>query len=179
MMGWRCNIIYGRLCGACRSVTGSETKTITDMAGRTVEVPKGEQCSGTVSTNRFIVYLDAVDKMAGVREMEQSRPYSMPWTMAIKSEIPDIPLFDESDFETIMALEPDLILSCSGDYTVDFSGQEAIQKRTGIPVVITKPYVCLAKNLDNFYETVKIIGDLLGKERTGQRANQRRKGDHR
>ncbi|HPZ41011.1 MAG: ABC transporter substrate-binding protein [Dethiobacteria bacterium] len=144
---------------------GSETKTITDMAGRTVEVPtEVNSVLGLSSTNRFIVYLDAVDKMAGVREMEQSRPYSMPWTMAIKSEIPDIPLFDESDFETIMALEPDLILSCSGDYTVDFSGQEAIQKRTGIPVVITKPYVCLAKNLDNFYETVKIIGDLLGKE---------------
>jgi len=150
----------------------SETKTITDMAGRTVEVP-GEVNSvlGLSSTNRFIVYLDAVDRMAGVREMEKKTPHSMPWTIAISSVIQDIPLFDQSDLESIIAIDPDLILCCSGDYTADFSDQENMQARTNIPVVITKPYVCLAKNLDNFYETVRIIGDLLGKESRAEELN--------
>ena len=150
----------------------SETKTITDMAGRTVEVPtEVNSVLGLSSTNRFIVYLDAADRMAGVREMEQRTPHTMPWTIAVRSTIQDIPLFDQSDLESIMVIDPDLILSCSGEYTVDFSEQEDIQARTNIPVVITKPYVCLAKNLDNFYETVRIIGDLLGNSSRAEELN--------
>jgi len=52
---------------------GSETKTITDMAGRTVEVPtEVNSVSGTVQ-HKPVYRLPPmpVDKMAGVREMEQ------------------------------------------------------------------------------------------------------------
>lgn len=144
---------------------GDGKRIITDMVGRTVEVPNEvNSVLGLSSTNRFIVYLDSVDKMAGVREMEKRVPHGMPWAMAIKSVIQDIPLFDQSDLESISAIGPDLILLCTGDYAVDFQDEENMQARTNIPVVITKPYVSLSKNTEEFYETVRMIGDLLGKE---------------
>ena len=145
---------------------GSGKRTIKDMAGRTVEVPEEINTAlGLGCTNRFFVYLDSVDKMVGLRsERTREDPINKPYAMAIRSKLPDMPIYDQNDLETISALDPDVLFLCSGYYQGEFQDEESISARTNIPLVITKPYVSLSKNTEEFYETVEIFGDLLGKE---------------
>lgn len=144
-------------------------RTITDMAGRTVEVPKEiDSVMGLSSTNRFFVYFDVADKMVGVREMESSEPYRMPWQLPIEDRIADLPVYDDGDIERIAQLNPDIILRCHSVVTTDYQDEENIQNKTNIPVVIGKPYVSLYKNTEEFYETVELVGELLNKEERAQ-----------
>ncbi len=140
-------------------------RTITDMAGRTVEVPEEiDSVMGLSSTNRFFVYFDVEDKMVGVREAEKGPDHRRPWELAIEDKIAEMPSYDTSDIEGIAQLNPDVILRCHSVVTTDYQEEENIQNKTNIPVVIGKPYVSLYKNTPEFYETVELVGDLLNKE---------------
>jgi len=144
----------------------SDKRTITDMVGRTVEIPEEiNTAMGLGCTNRFFVYLDSADKMAGLTtESRREDPINQPYAMAIRSKLPDMPIYDQNDLETISALDPDVLFLCLGESHRDFQDEENISTRTNIPLVITKPYVTLSRNTKEFYETVEIFGDLLGKE---------------
>lgn len=139
--------------------------TITDMAGRTIEVP--EEINRVVAlswANRFLVYLEAADKMGGIQEGERRDPLEMPWNYAIEDQILDIPLIDRDDAESISAVHPDFMIAMQTVDEVDVQETEMLQRQTNIPVAIFRPYVSFSANKDNFDETVRTIGMILDRE---------------
>ncbi|RSD34369.1 MAG: iron complex transport system substrate-binding protein [Methanohalophilus sp.] len=142
-----------------------ETISITDMAGRNVEVPKNVDRVVAVGAGalRQVVYLGAVDKVVGVEQYEFDDPQA-PYSIAYQDEISDLPGVGPNhggDSELIAATNPDVIFfsGISGDV----SDAANLQKKTGIPVI----YVYIGDlyvERDKLYETWGLYGEVLGEE---------------
>jgi iron complex transport system substrate-binding protein len=139
---------------------------ITDMAGRTVEIPDNIEKVSTLCgcAHRFLVYLDAADMISGVRESEKRVPLRSPWNMAIKDQIFDIPVISGEDAETIIAVKPDIMIATQTADGFDFFEHELLAEKVGIPLVILRPYVSFSAHQENVFETIRILGQILDRE---------------
>jgi len=152
-----------------------ETIKITDGFGRTVEVtvpPQKVICSN-VGSLRYLVYLQAQDKVVAVDSIEKkvnqndARGYAL-----ANPQFMSLPLFGEyrgkDDPEKIIAIAPDLIFKSSFSNTPAATNKEnldELQRKTKIPVVgfsigglrteSEKNELCLAFNL---------MGSIMGKD---------------
>ncbi|WP_242492683.1 iron ABC transporter substrate-binding protein [Methanolobus psychrotolerans] len=146
------------------------TRTITDSLGRTVEIPESVNyviCSG-VGTLRYLTYLEAQDKIVGVERSEttNSASNSKPYSLANPQFSTDYTIFGETrgqdDPEKILSLDPlpQVIIK-----TYSATGYDAaeLQKKTGIPVVVINTGD-LADNKEDLDESLRIIGEIVGKE---------------
>ena len=140
--------------------------TITDMAGRTVEVPRDIKKVATLCgcAHRFLVYLDASDMISGVRESEKREPLRSPWNMAIVPDIFDIPVISGEDAETIIAVNPDIMIATQAADGFDFFEHEDLAEKAGIPLVIVRPYVSFSANRDKVIESIRVLGKVLDRE---------------
>ncbi|MCF7936461.1 MAG: iron ABC transporter substrate-binding protein [Synergistales bacterium] len=142
---------------------------VTDAWGRELTVPRHPErviCSGPGSL-RYLVYLQAEDRIVGVDDMEKSRRTfeARPYFLA-HPEFKEQPLFGEfrghDNPELIAALDPrpQVIFRTYGNMGYD---PEELQAKTGIPVVVLN-YGTLTTYRDDMEEALRIMGRVLGRE---------------
>ncbi|WP_419781468.1 iron ABC transporter substrate-binding protein [Maridesulfovibrio sp.] len=146
------------------------TRTITDMAGRTVEIPaKVERviCSGP-GCLRYLTYLQGQDMIVGVDSIEhrKTRFDARPYAIA-NPQFKNMPLIGEfrghDNPELILGLEPQpqVIFKTYKDMGYD---PDELQAKTGIPVICLS-YASLAAKRDVIYKSLQLMGEVIGKEK--------------
>ena len=143
------------------SETNGKNIKITDMLGRTIEVPQNvERVVGIeAGALRLLVYLECTDMVVGVEDIEQrdGKPYN--FAHPDFADLPTIGPIHGGDAELIVAQEPDVIF-----WTYAMVGDaDELQEKTGIPVVALD-YGDLDDNRDIFFENLWLVGKLMNKE---------------
>lgn len=146
---------------------------IQDIEGRRIKIPSNvEKVIPLGGALRFIVYLDAFDKVVGIENFEKRyknnplRPYSL----KISEKVDRIPVIGEGgpgripDIEKIIALKPDLILAMNIDRPVI----DAIEKKTNIPVVILSTGGRGVFEEKLVYQSLRLMGRIFKKERRAE-----------
>ncbi|MFW5500675.1 MULTISPECIES: iron ABC transporter substrate-binding protein [unclassified Maridesulfovibrio] len=155
------------LCVALPAFGG--TRTITDMAGRTVEIPEKIErviCSGP-GCLRYLTYLQGQDMIVGVDSIEhrKTRFDARPYAIA-NPQFKKMPLIGEfrghDNPELILGLEPQpqVIFKTYKDMGYD---PDELQTKTGIPVVCLS-YASLAAKRDVIYKSLQLMGEVIGKQ---------------
>lgn len=144
-----------------------ETRIITDMLGREVEIPTKINtiiCNGS-NALRMVSYLNATDLMVGVEDTDKNyetstkRDYAHA-NYAIFKDMPSIGKGGGTAYtaypEEILKVMPDVILTCFVQ-----EAAEQLQNETGIPVVsIRTP----SSNFidENWYASLRLTAELTG-----------------
>ncbi|MFP4481959.1 MAG: iron ABC transporter substrate-binding protein [Thermovirgaceae bacterium] len=156
-----------------QSLAKGTTVEITDAWGRQVAVPAEVNhviCSGS-GCLRYLVYLQGLDLVVGVDDMEKSRSKfdARPYFLA-HPELRDKPLFGEfrghDNPELIVNLDPppDVIFKTYGKMGYD---PDELQAKTGIPVVVLN-YGNLTYGRKDMYEGLSIMGEVTGKTKRAE-----------
>lgn len=140
--------------------------TITDLAGRSVEIPKQIESAVALGAGslRMICYAGAQDLIVGVEEGEHDKTLAKGYNYVYYDDFKDLPIVGQggsggytSYEEEIVKLNPDVIIAA---YPKDLS--EKLQEKTGIPV-ITVAYQGIFD--PDFNKSMKLIGTVFGKEK--------------
>ena len=155
-----CGLFVG--CGE-NAETAEGTRTITDGAGRQVEVPeqvKSIVCVG-VGALRYTCYMGAQDLVVAVEDCEKEAVISRLYNFVNIEKFRDLPIIGTNGNpypEEIIGVSPDVIvMSKSASVEAD-----DLQNKTGTPVVVVPGS---DTTLDqNAYDTIRIMGELYGKQ---------------
>ncbi|OPX69449.1 MAG: Periplasmic binding protein [Methanoregulaceae archaeon PtaB.Bin056] len=169
-----------RLVGPAGS---SADRTITDSSGRTVIIPSEVSrvvCSSGGTCVRYLVYMDAADKVAAVESGEQynatagdNRAY-----VIANPQFAELPATGSSrgvevNLEQIMVIAPQMIFamgSTTNQSSEAFSSADAMQAKTGIPVVmIGSGSFQDDDSKAQLYASFRLLGDILGKEERAEK----------
>lgn len=147
-----------------------EILVMKDMAGREVQVPRDPKKIVGIGPGalRLLIYLQALDKVAGVEKMEkespQGRPYWLAWPEL--SNLPDCGpggpagINKKPDLEAIMAVNPQVVFATA----LDAALADEAQKASGIPFVLLS-YGEPGGTNDVLSESLKIAGTVLNREK--------------
>ena len=149
-------------CGITESNAHNE-RTITDGAGRQVEVPEKVEsivCVG-VGALRYTCYMGAAELVVGVEDCEKEPVISRLYNYVNIEKFRDLPVIGTNGNpfpEEIINLAPDVIvMSKSASVEAD-----DLQAKTGTPVVVI-PGSDTTLDQDA-YDTIRILGELYGKQ---------------
>ena len=149
-------------------------RVITDAAGRQIDVPvtvKHVICSGAGAL-RLLTYLGAQDRIVAVDDLEKkhrrfdARPYAL-----ANPQFKDLPVFGEfrghDHPERILSLDPlpQVIFKTNATTGHD---PVALSRKTGVPVVVLN-YGNLGRNRNNLYQSLRIMGEVLGKTQRAEK----------
>ena len=147
-------------CGAAET-NAQNTRTITDGAGREVEVPEKVEtivCVG-VGALRYTCYIGAADLVVGVEDYETKKGIDRLYNYVNHDKFKDLPITGTNGVpyaEEIIAVAPQVIvMSKSANADAD-----ELQTQTGTPVVVIPGSDTTLDN--NAYETIRILGELYG-----------------
>ncbi len=152
------------------SPENDNTMTITDSLGREVVIPQSPEkvvCQGAGAL-RYLCYLEAQSAVVGVDDIElrvdeNKRPYAI-----ANPQFQSMPLIGEfrgnTDPEKIVSLGPDVIF---WTYVPSAADADELQSKTGVPVVALN-YGDLGVHREDMYNTLTIMGDIMGKEQRAQ-----------
>ncbi|NLL53434.1 MAG: ABC transporter substrate-binding protein [Peptococcaceae bacterium] len=136
-----------------------ETRTITDMAGRELVIATNiEKVYSTSAIGSVFLYTLAPDKLAGwndtLRESEKK------FIAAEYQQLPNLGRWKGSSptgsIEDLLKTNPDIIISV-GDVSPEYIGDsEAIQMKTGIPVIM------IDGSVQKTAEAYRFLGSLIG-----------------
>ena len=147
-------------CGT-NAPTTAENRTITDGAGRQVEVPQKVDsivCVG-VGALRYSCYMGAADLVIGVEDYEVKDGMTRLYQYVNFEKFKDLPVIGTNGqpyTEEIINLAPDVIVM-SKSASVD---ADDLQEKTGTPVVVV-PGSDSTLDQDCF-DTIRILGELYG-----------------
>ncbi|MCW4006591.1 MAG: ABC transporter substrate-binding protein [Candidatus Bathyarchaeota archaeon] len=141
-----------------------QTRTITDMTGRTVTIPT--EINSIIALNpgalRLVTYMGASDMICGVEQHETDlagRPYAM-----ANPHYADLPVIGPQfggDPELIAAQNPDVVF----DSNTVVSDLDALQNQIGIPVIgLAYGGLDTPELTQTFYDGLTLIGDVLNKQ---------------
>ena len=149
-------------CAAPAQNSGN-TRMITDGIGRQVKVPEKVEsivCVG-VGALRYTCYLGAADLVVAVEDCEIKPVISRLYNFVNIDKFKDLPVIGTNGNpypEEIIHVAPDVIvMSKSASVEAD-----TLQKQTGTPVVVIPGSDTTLD--ENAYETIRILGELYGKE---------------
>lgn len=148
------------------SNSNAEAQTITDMRGRSVEIPADlERIVAVGCALRPVCYLQAEDMVVGVEASEQEDNVSCAYRHVNHDLFASLPVIGDGgssgvtiNEEALMEAAPQLVICDS------LSADEAdnLQQKTGIP------FVCLDQPEtvfdDKYYNNLELLGKVLGKE---------------
>lgn len=148
------------------SSSNAEAQTITDMRGRSVEIPADlERIVAVGCALRPVCYLQAEDMVVGVEASEQEDNVSCAYRHVNHDLFASLPVIGDGgssgvtiNEEALMETAPQLVICDS------LSADEAdnLQQKTGIP------FVCLDQPEtvfdDKYYNNLELLGKVLGKE---------------
>ncbi|WP_065374820.1 iron ABC transporter substrate-binding protein [Ensifer adhaerens] len=150
-------IIFSAMFGLASAA--AEARTITDAAGRTVEVPDTvTRVLAAGPPASVLTYVLAPDKLAGwVREpTDEQKAYLMP-------SVRDLPTYGQltgkggsANVEAVLAAKPDIILDVGTVNDTYRSLADKVQVQTGIP------YVLIDGRFADSGKTLRDVGALLG-----------------
>ncbi len=147
--------------GAVPSAEPEGTRTLTDMAGREVEVPAViEKAFSTDPTAAIFLYTLVPDRMLGwnyeLNDLEKS---------IILDEYETLPNFgmgDAINYEAVLAAGPDIAFMVGTINDAVVSDADAMQESLGIPVVVVD------SELSHTPEAYRFMGELFGAEETAE-----------
>jgi len=149
-----------------------EKLKITDLAGRTVEVPKEVNKIVAIGPGalRLVVYLQATDKVVGVEDAEKRwEVYTRPYRLA-NPQFADLPTIGvggpddpKPNVEEILKVKPDVIFA-----VVSAQYAENLQEKTGIPVVVLNYGTLGNFRTTELFESIRLMGKILGKEKRAE-----------
>lgn len=159
-------VILLSLC-ACdsgeRSDAHDDVRTIVDGSGRTVEIPDAVEsivCVG-VGALRYTCYMQGQELVVGVEDYETKAGMDRLYNYVNHDLFKDLPVIGTNGapfVEEIIEVNPQVIvLSRSASVEAD-----DLQNKTGIPVVVVPGSDTTLD--ENCYETLRILGELYGKE---------------
>ncbi|HHV63821.1 MAG TPA: ABC transporter substrate-binding protein [Peptococcaceae bacterium] len=141
------------------SAPEATSKTITDMAGRKVEIPTTiDKVYSTSATGSVFLYTLAPDKLAGwnsaLRDKEKRfidpKYHTLPVLGRWQGSTPT------GSIEDLLKANPDIIISV-GDVSPEYiSDADAIQKQTGVPVIM------LDGSIKNTAQSYRLLGEIIG-----------------
>ncbi len=171
---WICTLIS--LCCLTHLAAGSENNSkieVTDMGGRTLEVPldPGRIICLSSGTLRQICYLKKADKVVGVedfeRKMTATRPYLLanPDLLALPSVGPGGPgsINKEPDLEKVLEIKPQVVFISY----MEAPRADALQKKLGIPVVILT-HGKFATFDEKVYDSIRLAGRILNADKRAE-----------
>lgn len=141
----------------------SETRVITDSAGREVDIPdtvKSIVCVN-VGALRYTCYMQSQDLVVGVEDYEQKEDLSRLYNYVNFDKFSALPVIGtngEHYPEAIVAADPDVIIMTSASD----DDADTLQQKTGIPVVVVPGSDTTMD--EGAYETIRIMGEVYGKE---------------
>ncbi len=156
-------------CGGGRpgGGAGEERRTVVDTAGREVRVSRRVDRLIAVGPGalRLVAYLDALDRVVGVEEMEKRMsddPWRRPYAAALPPDLLALPVIGPGgpgklpDFERIMQVRPDVVIAVA----IDVSQVEKMQAATGVPVVCAT-YGALGAWDKQVCRSLDLLGEVL------------------
>lgn len=148
-----------------------ETVRVTDLLGREVTVKKDVKKVVAIGPGALRLFLYVGDKtlLAGVEQVEKDDPSGKPYLLA-NLEIQKLPVIgpggpnNSPDPEKILSVKPDVIFTT---YTTEKSSADELQAKTKIPVIALS-YGEKAVFDPVLYESVKLIGKVIGEEKRAE-----------
>ncbi|WP_407357181.1 ABC transporter substrate-binding protein [Methanolobus sp. WCC5] len=146
----------------------TETVTITDMAGRNVEVPVNVERIVAVGAGalRQIAYLESMDKVVGVESNEKDDATTIHAVYKLvhldkMAGLSEVGPAHGGNAELIAGADPQVVFfsGTSGDV----SDAEGYQTKTGIPVVFIDVGDMAGEDRKTTYQCWQICGEVLGK----------------
>lgn len=156
-------LCFGLFAGCKNADNTGNTRTLTDAKGREVNIPEKVEsivCVG-VGALRYTCYMDAEDLVVAVEDCEKEAVISRLYNYVNIDKFKDLPVIGTNGNpypEEIIKVAPDVIVM-SQSASVD---ADDLQKKTGIPVVVVPGSDTTLD--ENAYETIRIMGELYGKE---------------
>ncbi len=157
-------------CGTGEGNESDTTRTITDAAGRTVEIPATvERIVPLGNAPRMITYLGLANKVVGYSGSDPSKVTPVTaYAYANREVWADIPIVGTDSAgatayyaEEIISVHPDVIL-CT--YTGELADE--IQTKTGTPVIVLPQGTLFG---EDYEQALRLIGDVCG---VGEKAEQ-------
>ncbi|GAB6102450.1 iron ABC transporter substrate-binding protein [Thermococcus atlanticus] len=155
-----------------RGSSGTQTSiTVTDMLGRSVELPAHvtKIVAAGPGALRLVVYLNASNMVVGVEDFEKRYNFGRPYILA-HPELRKLPTIGPGgpgklpNFEELIKIKPDVIFITY----VDAKTADDIQSKTGIPVVVLS-YGNLATFDDKtLFKSLELAGKILGREKRAE-----------
>lgn len=133
-------------------------KEVTDREGRKVNIPtKIEKIISTAPSNtEVIVDLGLSDKLVAIDKYSSD-------VEGVNKDLTKID-FSNPDAETIIGLEPDIIIASGHNKTGSSEDPFKVISEAGIPVV----YIPSSESIDGIYKDIEFIADVLGAPKNGQ-----------
>jgi iron complex transport system substrate-binding protein len=151
----------------------NNTREIADSTGRMITIPQNINriiCSGAGSL-RLITYMQAEKLVTGVDDIEKrDNPFDARVYALANPQFKKLPLIGEfrgfDNPELILKLNPapDVIFKV---YSISGHDAAELQNKTGIPVIVLK-YGDLSFNKGDLFNSLKIIGKTLNKEKRSE-----------
>ncbi len=156
---------------ACGVSSLAGERTIIDSAGREVAVPETVEsivCVG-VGALRYTCYMQSADLVVGVEDCEIEPVISRLYNFVNIDIFKDKPIIGGNgtpNAEGIIAADPQVIVLSA------YAGVDAddLQNKTGIPVVVVPGSDTTLD--DKAYETIRIMGELYGKQERAEALTQ-------
>ena len=156
-------LCFGLLAGCGGENAEGQGRLLTDGAGRQVQLPEKIEsvvCVG-VGSLRYTCYLQAQELVIAVEDCEKEAVISRLYNYVNIDHFRDLPIIGTNGNpypEEIIQAAPDVIVM-SKSASVD---ADDLQAKTGIPVVVVPGSDTTLD--ENAYETIRILGQLYGKE---------------
>ena len=138
----------------------AKTRTITDVLGRTVEIPeKVERIVPLGNASRIATYLGLQDKFVTVCSGDRNTTPYMAYGWFNQDKWADLPVAASGGYgvfhpEVILAAEPDVIL-CTFEPDI----VKSIEEQTGLPVVAVAQGTLFG---EDYEQALRIFGDVCG-----------------
>lgn len=145
--------------------------TITDMANRQVVLNESIERAVAIGPGalRLYIYINGVDKLAGVEQCEINSAAGKPYNIA-NPQLNNSPVIgpggpqNPPDPEKIWAAKPDVIFSTYGENS---AAADNLQAQTGIPVVELS-YGEVSVFDPDIYQSLLMIGQIMDREQRAQ-----------
>lgn len=141
-------------------------KTVTDVFGRTVNVPdRVERVISIGSSMAFVTYLRAQNLAVGVEDVEKAADYTKPYIQANFETVKDLPVIGKAgavrmpNYERIISLKPDVVFIVS----TDRGEPDLVQRKLNIPVVAVG-YGLPNFDQDVFFRSIRITAEVLNRK---------------
>lgn len=138
-----------------------ETRTITDVYGRQVDIPeKVETIAAIGGAARILTYAGCSDKLIGVTDMDKKNISAMPYTVVNAEHFASIASVgsggssDTTYIEELVTVSPDIIIGLTDEDTI-----KNVADKTGIPTIGIYPDGMFD---ESFFEALELIGEIMG-----------------
>lgn len=140
----------------------TQTRVVTDMAGRQVEIPAVVETAGAVSASaRILTYAGCADKIVGLTDLERECHSGMPYAYVHRDTFPDLAGIasgganSETYEEALAMLQPDVLFRDVSDaYELD-----TLQEKLGIPIIGLSYRGIFS---DSVYDAITLVADVMG-----------------